>query len=458
MCLDKFFNPQSIAIMGATENEQNITSAIFNNLFEMGFKGIITPVNPHHDKVFGLKCYPSVLDCKENIDLSIIAISADHVPEILNHHIKRGIKNVILLSGGFAETGSKGMALEEEVRRLSRENNLRIIGPNCIGILDNYSNFSTFFLPWSKVKRPSKGHLSILSQSGSYAIGMLDMLALEGIGVSRCVSYGNRVDVGESELIEYLTGDDSTHVIGIYMESVDDGRRFIQASSRCSRNKHLVVLKVGRRDSGINAARSHTGAIAGRYEIYKAAFKKSGILEVNNLEEFVDACKVLLMQKPARGNRILVLTNGGGFGVAVSDTCSAMELDIAETPSVIRESLSKHFPEFFILNNPIDLTGSAGDEDFGFALKTAFVDNDFYDAAIIIPLMPPSTMTEGVVGIISQRAKESGKPVVVCTIGGVYTKKIKELFELENIPVFLSPERAVKAMDILVERGKTYGC
>ncbi len=458
MCLDKFFNPQSIAIVGATENEQDITSAIFNNLSEMDFKGTITPVNPHHDKVFGLKCYPSILDCKANIDLSIIAVSSDHVPEILNQHIKRGIKNVIILSGGFAETGNKGMVLEEEVKRLSRENNIRVIGPNCIGVLDNYSNFSTFFLPWSKVKRPTKGNLSILSQSGSYAISMLDMLAIEGIGVSRLVSYGNRVDVGESELIEYLTEDDSTNVIGIYMESVDDGRRFIKASSRCSRDKHMVVLKVGRRNSGINAARSHTGAIAGKYEIYKAAFKKSGILEVNNLEEFVDACKVLLMQKPARGKKVLVLTNGGGFGVAVSDICSAMELNIAQTPTGIRESLSKHFPEFFIFNNPIDLTGSAGDEDFGFALKTAFVDNDFYDAAIIIPLMPPPTMTEDVVDIIAQRANESGKPVVVCTIGGVYTKEIKEQFELKNIPVYQSPERAVKAMNILVERGKMDGC
>ena len=458
MSLDKFFNPQSIAIIGATENEQNITSAIFNNLFEMGYKGTITPINPHHNKVFDLKCYPSILDCKANIDLSILAISSDHVPAILNQHIKKGIKNVIILSGGFAETGKKGIALEEEVKKLSRENNIRVIGPNCIGVLDNYSNFSTFFLPWSKVKLPSKGHLSILSQSGSYAIGMLDMLAIEGIGISRFVSYGNRADVGESELIEYLTGDDTTNVIGIYMESVDDGRRFIRASSRCSRDKHMVVLKVGRQESGINAARSHTGAIAGRYEIYKAAFIKSGILEVNNLEEFVDACKVLLMQKPARGNKILVLTNGGGFGVAVSDACSAMGLDIAETPSGIKESLSKYFPEFFILNNPIDLTGSAGNEDFGFALKTAFVDNDFYDAAIIIPLMPPPTMTEGVVDIISQRAKESGKPVVVCTIGSVYTKEIKERFESKSIPVFLTPERAVKAMNILVERGKMHGC
>jgi len=457
MYIDKFFNPQSVAIIGATEDPQNITSTIIQNLFQMGFKGSVVPVNPHHDTVFGLKCYPSLSDIKEQIDLSVIAISSSHVIEILDQHIESGIKNCIIISGGFAEIGDKGEAIEENIKRISRENGIRIIGPNCLGVLDNYSDFSTFFLPWSKVKRPSKGYLSILSQSGSYSISMLDMLSLEGIGVSKFVSYGNRADVGESELIEYLTDDESTKVIGIYMESVDNGRRFITASSRCSRNKHMVVLKVGREDSGVDAARSHTGAIAGKYEVYKAAFKKSGIVEVDNLEEFIDACKVLSMQKPARGNRILVLTNGGGFGVAVSDLCCAKDLDVASTPSEIKESLSKHFPEFFILNNPIDLTGSSGDEDFGTVLQTAFVDNDYFDAAIVIPLMPPQTMTERVVDIISQSADESGKPVVVCTISGEYTKKTKEQFELKGIPVFPSPARAVKAMSILVDRGKAHG-
>jgi acyl-CoA synthetase (NDP forming) len=275
--------------------------------------------------------------------------------------------------------------------------------------------------------------------------------------VSRFVSYGNRVDVGESELIEYLTNDESTNVIGIYMESVDDGRKFIRVSSQCSRKKHMVVLKVGRQETGAEAARSHTGAIAGKYEVYKAAFKKSGIVEANNLEEFIDACKVLSMQKPARGNRILVVTNGGGFGVAVSDMCGAMGLNVSKTPSEVKESLSKNFPEYYILNNPIDLTGSSGDEDFGIALKTAFVGNDYFDAAIVIPLMPPQTMTEGVVDTVSQMAEKSGKPVVICTISGVYTKRIKELFELKGLPVFPSPGRAVKAMSVLVERGEMYG-
>ena len=458
MAFEKFFNPESVALIGATEDPKKITSMIMKNLIEMGFEGRLVPVNPKYKEVFGFMCYSSLLDIKEQIDLTVIAIPSNLVPEVLRQQAICGIKNAIIVSGGFGELGDKGIALEEEIKSISKEEGISVMGPNCIGVLDNYSNFSSSFLPWTKVKRPAKGNLSILSQSGSFATCVLDMLSQEGMGVSKVVNYGNRADVGESEMIKYLMDDESTYVIGIYMESVDDGRRFIDASSSCSKSKPIVALKVGRRDSGIEAVRSHTGAIAGKYEIYKAAFKKSGIIEVNGFTEFLDACKVLLMQKPARGNKILIITNGGGVGVVVSDMCSVNGLDVVSTPSNVKEVLSKHFPEFFILNNPIDLTGSAGDEDYDTALKIALVENDYFDAAIIIPLMHPQTMTEGVVDIISQSAKESGKPVVICTISGIYTKKIKELFESKGLPVFPSPERSVKAMNILVERGKMDGC
>lgn len=458
MALEKFFNPESVAVIGATEDPKKITSMIMKNLIEMGFEGRLVPVNPHHDEVFRHKCYPSLLEIKEKIDLTVISIPAKFVPEVLRQQATCGIKNAIVVSGGFAESGYKGAVLELEVGKICREEGIRLVGPNCIGVLDNYSNFSSSFLPWTKVKRPAKGNLSILSQSGSFATCVLDMLSEEGMGVSKVINYGNRVDVGESEMIEYLTDDDSTHVIGIYMESVDDGRRFIDASSSCSRSKPIVALKVGRRDSGIEAVRSHTGTIAGKYEIYKAAFKKSGIIEVNGFTEFLDACKVLSMQKPAKGKRILVLTNGGGFGVAASDICSVNGLDVAPTPESVRKVLSGKFPGYFILNNPIDLTGSSGDEDYGIAMKSALVDNDFFDAAIIISLMPPQTMTDGVVDIISQMARESGKPVVICVASGVYTGGVKTKFEEKGLPVFPTPERCVKAMSVLVERGRMNGC
>ncbi len=307
MALEKFFNPQSVAIIGATEDPQNITSIIFRNLNEMGYKCRIIPVNPHHDEVFGVKCYSTLYEVKERIELTVIAIPSHHVPEVLKQQAKCSIKNSIIISGGFGEVGEKGRALEDKIKSICREGDISVIGPNCIGVLDNYSNFTTSFLPWTKVERPKKGHVSILTQSGSYAVSLMDLLAQENIGVSKIVSYGNRVDIGESELIEYFIDDESTYVIGIYMESVDDGRRFINASRRCSKTKHMIALKVGKGDYGIDAIRSHTGAIAGKYEIYKAAFKKSGIIEVDGLEDFIDACKVLSMQRPTRGNKILVI-------------------------------------------------------------------------------------------------------------------------------------------------------
>lgn len=457
MTLEKFFNPKSVAIIGATENPKNITSVIIKNLIEMKFKGNLVPVNPNRDKVFGSKCYPSLLDIKEQIELAVIVVSAGLVPEILKQQARRGIKNSIIISGGFGELGYKGTELEEEIKTICEKEGIRIIGPNCIGVLDNYSNFTTSFLPWTKVRRPGKGHVSILAQSGSFVVSLIDILAHENIGVSKIVNYGNRADVGESELIEYLTDDGSTHVIGIYMESVDDGKRFIKASRHCSKTKHMVALKSGKRGPGIDAVKSHTGAIAGKYEIYKAAFKKAGVIEVDGFDGFVDACKVLSMQKPARGNKILVITNGGGFGVAVSDAGSDEGLNIIGVPGSIKEELSKKFPGFYILNNPIDMTGSSGDEDYGIAMKTTFVDNDFFDAAIIIPLMTSHTITEGVVDIISKQAKESGKPVVICTVGGIHTKNVKDMFEENGLPVFPSPERCVKAMSILVKRGRMIG-
>lgn len=453
MSLEKFFTPQSIAIVGATEDPQNISSVIFKNLEEMGYQGQIVPINPHHDKVFRFSCYASLLEVTDKIDLAVIAVPAHHVPEVIRQLKGCGIKHSIIISGGFGESGDRGRALEKEIKNICHRDEINIIGPNCIGVFDNYSNFTTSFLPWDKVELPGKGPVSILTQSGSYAVSLMDLLAQEGIGVSKIVSYGNRVDIGESALIEYLIDDDSTRVIGMYMESVDDGRRFIAASSRCTKTKHMVALKVGRGDFGIEAIRSHTGAIAGKYEIYNAAFRKSGIITVDGLEEFVDACKVLSMQRTARGNRILVITNGGGFGVAVSDMCGLEGLNVARTPGNIRKNLSKVFPEFYILNNPIDITGSSGNRDFGTVLETAFIGDDFFDAAIVIPLMPPPTMTEEVVDIISEKAKESGKPVIICTIGGKHTKTLKLMFEETGIPVFTSPERCVKAMSVLVKRG-----
>ena len=450
--METFFNPPSVAIVGATEKPGSLPGIILKNIMDMGFKGRIYPVNPKYQNVFGLRCFPSLLDIPDAVALTVIAIPAQFVVDIMKQQAQKKIQYSIIISAGFREMGAEGIEMEEKIKIISIENNIRILGPNCLGILDNYTNFTTSFLPWERVSKPQKGSLSILSQSGAFAIALLDLATQEGLGIAKMVNYGNRMDIGESTLLPFLADDVHTKVIAIYMESVDNGRKFLEVAKECSRKKPIVALKVGKVAAGIAAAKSHTGAIAGRYEIYRAAFLKSGIIETNGLEEFIDGVKALSMQNPPKGNRILIVTNGGGFGVIVADHCSENGLEVPPPSDHLKEKLRSKFSRFYVVNNPVDLTGSACDEDYYNALKTCMVESNEYDAAIIIPLMAPKGMTEKVVALISDIMKLSGKPAVICTVGGTFTIKVKQLFEECNFPVYPSPERSVKAMSTLLKR------
>ncbi len=450
--MDVFFNPSSVAIIGATEKAGSLPGIILKNLLDMGFAGRIYPVNPKYRNVFGLKCFPALSDISEEIALTVIAIPASFVLEIVKQQAQKGIHYSVIISAGFREMGAEGIQMEEDIRKVALENNIRIIGPNCLGVLDNYANFTTSFLSWERITKPKRGALSILSQSGAFAITVLDLAAQEEIGIAKMVNYGNRMDVGESDLLPFLREDPHTKVVAIYMESVDHGRRFIEAAKACSREKPIVALKVGKGAAGVAAAKSHTGAIAGNYEIYKAAFLKAGIIEANGLEEFIDGIKALSMQSPPTGNKILIVTNGGGFGVIVADYCAENGLEVTPPSPQLKEKLKEKFAKFYVVNNPVDLTGSACDEDYRVALQTCMVESDEYDAVIIIPLMSPKGMSEKIVSVIDETMKASGKPAVVCTVGGTFAMKVKRLLEERHYPVYPSPERSAKAMAILLKR------
>ncbi|HHT9124772.1 MAG TPA: acetate--CoA ligase family protein [Candidatus Brocadiia bacterium] len=452
--LEVFFNPKSVAIVGATEKVGSLPGVILKNLLDMGFKGRILPVNPKYKTVFDLPCYESVLEIPQKVELVVIAVPAKFVPQILEQQGKMGIKDAVIVSAGFREIGGEGIELEETIKRISKKKGIRVLGPNCLGVLDNYSNFTTSFLPWERVRRPKAGGLTILSQSGAFAIAVLDLAAQEGMGIARVANYGNRMDIGESDFLNHLAEDPYTKVIALYMESVDNGRKFVEAAARCSKAKPLIALKVGKGEAGAIAAHSHTGAIAGRYEIYKAAFMKAGIIEAVTLEAFIDGAKILSMLKPPKGNRILIITNGGGFGVIVADSCNERGFRVPAPSQGLKERLMSKFSRFYVVNNPIDLTGSATDENYMTAINTCLVESDEYDAAIVIPLMAPQCMTERVVDLVTDGARFSGKPVAICTVGGEYTMRIKRMFEERGLPVFPSPERAVRAMGILIDRGK----
>lgn len=444
--LTAFFSPSSIAVVGASASPGKISGVILESLMN-SFRGAIYPVNPGHSEVMGLKCYPSIEAIGSPIDLAVYALPAGAVPDALFNAggLSRG---AIVVSGGFAETGPVGAALEKALKEAARSTGTRVIGPNCMGIYDTVSGLDTFFIPKERVQRPGRGALSIISQSGSFAVTAMDELATDGIGVARVVSYGNKADVDEADCLDFLSDDTETKAVAIYVESIEDGRRFIEAASRCSAVKPVMAVKVGKASSGISAARSHTGAIAGRYEIYRAAFKKAGIIELNGYEDFLVACKAFGLTSSAGGRRVMIITDGGGMGVNIADACEQMGLSVPGLPEEVAEELRAVFPPYFGIGNPLDLTGSATDESFALALSRT-MSGDWYDMVIVAALWGPPALTDNLPGMLAQKPGFREKPIIVCTPGGAYSRERIRLFHEAGLPAFSTPEAAVRAASVL---------
>lgn len=295
--LDPFFKPKSIALIGAAHTETKLGGVILKNLLK--FRGKIYPVNPKYPELMGIKSYPSVSDIPEPVDLGIILRPSPEVPTILRELSGR-TRGILIMSSGFAEIGET--ALQAEVQRLGRELGVRILGPNCMGIYNPHQKLDTFFLPTSRVQRPKKGNVAVISQSGAILSCLLSAVRDANTGISKAVGYGNAVDVSESDLYEYLAYDRSTTVVVSYIESVTDGRRFVESAKGLLKKKSLVILKAGKGSSGQAAAFSHTGRLAGRYEVFHAIVTQSGIREVTDFDELMDATKALSYQMPSGEN------------------------------------------------------------------------------------------------------------------------------------------------------------
>lgn len=444
--IDFFFKPDSIALIGASPNPEKLSYTILESLLKMGFQGKIYPVNPGYREIRGLECYPDPGEIKDRIDIAIFAVPASNVLEILNGPVEN-IKGAIIVSSGFRETGPEGKEMETRLKEILDEKGIRAMGPNCLGIYDTVSNLDTFFIKSDKVERPARGGVSVLTQSGSFAAMIMDELANEGAGVARVVSYGNKVDVDESDCLEFLAGDDATKAVALYIESVGNGRRFLTAASRCVQKKPVVALKVGKREPGARAASSHTGAVSGRYEAYEAAFRKAGVIEVESYEELKDACKVLNRYSLTEGRRVLIITDGGGIGISIADACEEAGLSVPEISLEAVTKLKEKLPAFASVKNPVDLTGSVRDEHYIDALQEAF--GEGYDLAIISLLWGPPLLTSDVAEKIRDFADNCGKPVLVCSPGGKFSREIASAFTATGMPVFFTPDSAVRAAAVL---------
>lgn len=452
MNLDPFFNPSSIAVVGASEDPDSLAGIIFRGLKEGGYEKPVYPVNPRHATVGGVPCFASVLDLPARPELSVIVTPAPTVPAILREHAAAGVRNAIVVSAGFSESGEEGARLEEEIRAIARGNWMRVIGPNCLGVFSPSTGMDTLFVPRDRIQRAGRGAVSVVSQSGAFMSCLIDLAAHEGIGIAKAANFGNRTDVTEADLLDYLADDPETGVIALYLESVEEGGRFLEAASRASLKKPVIAFKAGKQGAAVAAARSHTGAIVGRYEVYRAAFRKAGVIEVGTFEEFVDTAKAFAWTEPVKGERVLVVTNGGGFGVAAADALLERGLSLPPLTDEQERRLKAAFPPFYTVANPFDLTGSTCDEEYGRVIGPLLA-SGAYDAALVIALTGVKRVTEKMADVLALARAEGGKPIVAVSVGGAFTQYAKRIWESRQVPVYPSPERGAQALAALAARG-----
>jgi len=450
--LDAFFKARSVAVIGASSKPGKIGHEILRNLALYEYKGRVYPVNPKADEILGLKCYPSVLDIPDEVDLAVIAVSSELTPKVVEECGRKGVKAIVIVSGGFKELGGRYRQIEEEVVKTARRYGMRIIGPNCIGIFDGETRIDTFFQSRERMLRPPKGPISFMTQSGTFGCTMLEWAAESGIGMSKFVSYGNRCDVDEADLIRYFAEDPDTKVIAIYLEGLSDGRKFMEVAREVSPKKPIVVLKAGRTEAGSKAALSHTGWLAGSAAIYDAAFKQCGVIQAVNFEELFDMAKALALQPPAEGPRVAMVTNGAGPCVMAADALVERGLKLAEYEPVTLEKLRAELPPYCVPGNPVDLTGSATSRDYEVAMR-ALLEDPNVDLLMPFFVFQDTPLDEGIIGVVAEM-REYGKPIVCCAAGGPYTREqVRKLEEL-GVPVYPIPERAVAAAYALVAYGE----
>ncbi len=449
--MDSFFNPKSVAIIGASHTPGKLGYYIFENFVRGGYNGNIYAVNPDTTPILGRNVFSSIKEIPGEIELSIVVVPAKIVPRVLSDCIKKKVKSVVIISAGFSETGKEGRRLEDKCKKIITKKKIRIIGPNCIGVFDSSSKVDTLFLSQERLGRPAPGNIAFISQSGAVGSTILDWLSEERVGISKFISYGNAMDVNELDLMHYLSEDANTKVIAVYLEGIrSEGKKFLNTVKIISKKKPIIILKAGKTEKGTRAVVSHTGSLAGSAKVYSAVFKQSGVIEAENWEELFDYAKAFSMQNLPKGNKIAIITDGGGFGVLATDECERQGIQLPEPSERLKSVLRKTFPSYATLHNPIDLTGDANAERYGVAISECLKE---FDGVIAITLFQVPTLEEKVVDIIINLSKY-GKPILCCAAGGKFTKKLSTSLESNGIPVYPTPERAVRAYASLVRHAQ----
>lgn len=442
--LQNMLNPKSVAIIGASRNPDKVGHIILQNYINSGYSGRLFAVNKDAESILGVKAYRHVGEIKQKLDLAVIAIPAQFVPQALEECGKAGVKSTIVVTAGFEEIGEK--ALQEQIVRISEKYKMPMLGPNCLGVMDTRARTDTLFLPTYKLSKPGVGYVSFISQSGAVGSTILDLIAGEGFGLSKFISYGNAAYIDESDILEYLMNDDDTKVIIMYVEGIKDGKKFIEVAKKVTKKKPVVVLKGGRSAIGQQATLSHTASLAGDYQVYEGMFQQFGFTVANDLNELLYYAKVLVSEPEPKGNRIGIITNGGGAGVITTDAVGAVKaLKLAGLSKKSQEILRKAMPPLVNIRIPLDLAGDAGGDRYETAVST-LRDDDNVDMIIVIALFQTPGADSSVVAKLVHFKADMSKPMIVISIGAEYTQIHNHMMEESGLPVYDSPVAAVNSL------------
>ena len=468
--MNVFFDPRSVAVVGASRKIMKAGHVIFKNFVDNKrrgiFKGELYPVNPREDYILGFKCYPSISAIIGDLELVVVVVPAEVVPGVMMEAAAKGVKAAVVISGGFSEIGKR--ELEERVKTIAKNAGIRILGPNCLGVYDSHTGVDMLFLPETKVlttgdevvatPRPMSGSIAIVTQSGAFGASALDYLTGRQLGVSKFVSFGNKCDVDESEMLRYFLHDEKTRVILLYAEGIEAGREFMDVTRQVTKVKPVVALKSGKTTAGARAAMSHTGAIAGSDKIYDAVFVQVGVVRVRDMEEFFDVGKALAFQPPAAGNNVAVITDAGGPAIMAVDELESIGVQVKRFSEETIQKFGRlkeegKIPLFATNLNPVDLTGSATSEMFEFAARILFEDPEVY-GVVVIGLHHVPALQEDFVDRIAELSKRYRKPVVACDIGETeMALYIRSRFDKLGVPAYSSPEDAAHAIAALINAG-----
>ncbi|TFG06838.1 MAG: CoA-binding protein [Promethearchaeota archaeon] len=455
-----YFNPKSLAIIGASATEGKVGNTVLKNVIESGYEGKIYPINPKSEEILGHKSYKSILEVNDEIEVAVFVIPADKVVPIAEDCGKKGVKGLIVISAGFKEIGGEGIQREEELVKIGKKHNMRILGPNCLGIIGLHYNCSF------AADTPKKGNIAMISQSGAMLTGMMDYSMTQPFGFSVNISLGNKADLGAVDFIEYLANDEETKVILCYLESIKDGDRFLEVLPKATRKKPIIILKSGVSEAGARAASSHTGALAGSDTAYDLAFNKCGVIRAITIEDLFDYGEIFLYQPIPSKNSFAIITNAGGPGIVATDAFEREGLKFAQFSENILHKLRDNLPLEAAIFNPVDIVGDASPQRYEFALETIFGINrkvndskensneiTTYGSLIIVTPQAQTKPTE-VAKLIHQISSKNlrEKPIVCSFLGEKSTAEGRKYLKSNHIPCYHFPDRAAVSLKKLLLR------